>query len=97
VEQQVMLEQLGAETLKNAWPLEAIDKIFTIFNDQALAQFTENVHNGLCYMMQCIQAVCQPIIAAKLFINRSSSDRLLSPYSLLLHSARSALHISQLP
>lgn len=65
----IMLELLGASELKNAWPLEAIDQIFTLFHEQAAAQFPENEQNGLGYMIHGIQFICQPIIAAREWFN----------------------------
>jgi len=65
----IMLELLGASELKSAWPLEAIDKVFAIFDEQAAAQFPENEKNGLGYMIHCIQFICQPIIAAQEWVN----------------------------
>jgi hypothetical protein len=65
----IMLEFFGANELKNAWPLEAIDRVFTLFDEQAAAQFPENEQNGLGYMTHCIQFICKPIIAAREWIN----------------------------
>jgi hypothetical protein len=66
---QIMLEQQRAETLKEAWPLETVDQALRVFDTQTLLQFDENTHNWLEYMLQCMRAVCQPILAAKPFIN----------------------------
>ncbi|KAH3914089.1 hypothetical protein HBI56_053540 [Parastagonospora nodorum] len=66
---ETMLELFGANELKNAWPLEAIDRIFTVFDEQAAAQFPENEQNGLGYMIRCIQFICKPIVTAREWID----------------------------
>jgi hypothetical protein len=69
MKEQIVLEQQGTETLKEAWPLEAVDQILRVFDAQTLWQFDENTHNALGCMLQCMRAVCQPILVAKPFIN----------------------------
>jgi hypothetical protein len=65
MKQSIALEQLGALELKNAWPLEGIDHILTMFDDASAAHFSIEFRLAIGYMLQGLRAVCQPVLNAQ--------------------------------
>jgi hypothetical protein len=65
----IMLETMGAQELKQAWPLNDVDRILSVIDDQLVAQLPDMAQPTLDYMLQGLRAVCQPILEAKVFEN----------------------------
>lgn len=61
---QIVLESIGAQELRNAWPSNIIEQVLTLLTPELIGDFPYEVHNALGYMLQSLRAVCQPIIDA---------------------------------
>jgi hypothetical protein len=60
-----MLEWEGAQKLKSVWPLEGIDIILEIFDEDTAAYFNEEAQRAIGNMLQGLRAVCKPILNAQ--------------------------------
>jgi len=69
MKKEIMLESLGAEVLKSAWPLAGIDKVLDTFNAPNMSSFNDSYQAALGYMLQGLRAVCQPILSAVPLVN----------------------------
>jgi hypothetical protein len=65
----ILLETMGAQSLSEAWPLDDVDRVLTIFDAPTLSQFKDNFQYTLNYMLQALRDICQPILAAVPFEN----------------------------
>jgi hypothetical protein len=65
----IMLETMGAQDLKEAWPLNEVDRILNVLDDQFVAQLPDFAEPIINCMLQALRTVCQPIFEAKVFEN----------------------------
>lgn len=65
----IALESLGAQTLKNEWPVANIDKVLDTFNAPTMSSFNDSFQASIGYMLQGLRDICQPITVAVPFIN----------------------------
>jgi hypothetical protein len=63
----IMLETMGAQDLKGAWPLSDVDRILNVLDDQLVAQLPDIAQPILDNMLQGLQTICQPVLEAKVF------------------------------
>jgi hypothetical protein len=66
---QIVLESMGAQELRNAWPTNSIEQVLTILTPEILHDLPYEVRNVLGYMLQSLRAICQPIIDAVPLVN----------------------------
>jgi hypothetical protein len=65
----IMLETMGAQSLRETWPLDDVDRVLAFLDAQTLSQFTDDFQGTLGYMLQGLRAICEPILAAVPFEN----------------------------
>jgi hypothetical protein len=78
----IILETMGADELKQAWPLNDVDRILSVIDDQLVAQLPDMAQPTLVYMLQGLRAVYQPILEAKVFENPLTEQQALSDVQL---------------
>lgn len=61
---QIVLESMGAQEFRNAWPLGSVDGLLTILSSDLLSSLPHEAHNAVGYMLQSLRAICQPIMDA---------------------------------
>jgi hypothetical protein len=64
MKEEIALEELGAQELMNAWPLNGIDTVLNVFKDETLSVFGDEVQEALRYMLQGLRALCKPVLSA---------------------------------
>ena len=82
MQREIMLETKGAQTLKESWPLEALDQTFKSL-EQVVSTLNAEVQGPVGWMLQSIRNVCHPIATAQPFnnplANESSSPFVVQP------------------
>jgi hypothetical protein len=66
---EIMLETMGAESLKETWPLNDIERTLIAVDDQTLSQLPDIVQHTLSCMLQGLQTARRFILEAKPFEN----------------------------
>jgi hypothetical protein len=66
---EIMLETIGAESLKEAWPLNDFERTLIAVDDQTLSQLPDIVQHTLGSVLQGLQTARQFILEAKPFEN----------------------------
>jgi hypothetical protein len=64
MKKEIALEELGAQELKNAWPLDGIDMVMNVFKKETLSAFAGEFQVALSYLLQGFRALYKPILSA---------------------------------
>ncbi|KAF2029872.1 hypothetical protein EK21DRAFT_112548 [Setomelanomma holmii] len=67
--EEIKLETMGANELKNTWPLDKIDQMLKRFSPANLSVFNDDIQFAVQYLAQGLMVICKPVLDAVDLVN----------------------------